>query len=199
MSMNRKRILSLFTVALFVASLMSVGRLATAQNHAGGTTASPEASPMSGHDATDTGTGAAYLTITNNGDEADRLIGASSDAAVVVEIHDMVVEDEVMSMIHLEDGLEIPAGESVVLEPMGLHVMLVGLNYSLMPGESFDITLTFERAGEVTVTAQIATELPEGGESWAAGDLVIEGVWSRPAPKLTSATAEGTPDATPEM
>ncbi len=194
--MTRKRVLWIFAVVLFVASLVSVGRLATAHDVSGAT---PEASPMAGHGAADTGTGAAYLTIINNGDEADRLIGASSDAAMVVEIHDMVIEDEVMSMVHLEDGLEIPAGESMVLEPMGLHVMLIGLNYSLMPGETFEITLTFENAGDVSVTAEIATKLPEDGETWTAGDLVIEGVWSRPAPMLTSATAEGTPDATPQM
>ncbi len=194
--MARKRILSIVAVVLFVASLAAAGRIATAHDTGGAT---PDASPMAGHGAADTGTGAAYLTITNNGDEADRLIGASSDAAMVVEIHDMEVVDEVMSMVHLEEGLEIPAGESVLLEPMSLHVMLIGLNYSLLPGETFEITLTFEQAGDMTVTAQIATELPEEGEQWTAGDLVIEGVWSRPAPKLTSATAEGTPHATPEM
>jgi copper(I)-binding protein len=192
--MARKRVLTIFAVVLFVASLVSVGRLATAQNHMGGMMASPQASPMA-----DTGTGAAYLTITNTGDEADTLIGASSDAAKVMEIHDMNVEDEVMSMIHLEDGLEIPAGESVSLAPMGRHVMMIGLNYSLMPGDTVEITLTFEHAGDVTVTAEIANELPEEGKSWTVGDLVIEGVWSRPAPMLTSSTAEGTPNATPEM
>jgi copper(I)-binding protein len=196
--MTRKRLLTIFAVALFVASLVSVGRLATAQNHMGGMMASPRASPMAGHGMADTGTGAAYLTITNNGDEADTLIGASSDAAKVMEIHDMDVEDEVMSMIHLEDGLDIPAGESVSLAPMGRHVMMIGLNYSLMPGETVEITLTFEHAGDVTVTAEIANELPDEGKSWTVGDLVIEGVWSRPAPMLTSTTAEGTPYATPE-
>lgn len=194
--MTRTRILTIVAVFLFVANLVSAGRLAAAHDGGGST---PEASPMAGHGEADTGTGAAYLTITNNSDEADRLIGASSDAAQVVEIHDMEAVDEVMSMIHLEDGLEIPAGESVVLEPMSLHVMLIGLNHSLVPGETFEITLTFENAGDVTVTAVVATELPADGETWEAGDLVIEGVWSRPAPKLTSATAEGTPHATPEI
>lgn len=100
-------------------------------------------------------------------------------------------------MVHLEDGLEIPAGETVVLEPKSLHIMLIGLNESLMPGASFDLTLTFEHAGEVTLPVTIATELPEDGASTPVGDLVIEGVWSRPAPMLTSQSPEGTPDATP--
>lgn len=154
----------------------------------------PSASPMAG--MSDTGTGAAYLTITNHGGDDDRLIAAASDVAQVVEIHDMVVENEVMSMVHLEEGLHIPAGETVVLEPMSLHVMLISLNESLLPDMTFDITLTFEQAGEVTVAALVATELPEESETFTLGDLEITGVWSRPAPKLSAGT-EGTPDATP--
>lgn len=154
----------------------------------------PMASPMAG--MSDTGTGAAYLTITNHGDSDDRLIAAASAVAQVVEIHDMVVENEVMSMVHLEEGLSIPAGETVVLEPMSLHVMLISLNESLFPDTTFDLTLTFEQAGDVTVTVLVATELPEESETFTVGDLEITGVWSRPAPKL-SAGPEGTPDATP--
>ena len=154
----------------------------------------PMASPVAG--MSDTGTGAAYLSITNHGDSDDRLVAAESDVAQVVEIHDMVVENEVMSMVHLEDGLPIPAGETVVLEPMSLHLMLISLNESIMPGTSFEITLTFEQAGELTVTAVVATERPEESETFTVGDLEITGVWSRPAPKL-SAGMEGTPDATP--
>ena len=163
--------------------------------HDGGTPSDkPMASPMAG--MSDTGTGAAYLTITNNGDSDDRLIAASSAVAQVVEIHDMVVENEVMSMVHLGEGLPIPAGETVVLEPMSLHVMLISLNESLYPDTTFDLTLTFEQAGDVTVTVEVATELPEETETFSVGDLEISGVWSRPAPKLSTGT-EGTPDATP--
>jgi copper(I)-binding protein len=154
----------------------------------------PMASPMAG--MSDTGTGAAYLTITNNGDTDDQLIAASSAVAQVVEIHDMVVENEVMSMVHLEDGLPIPAGETVVLEPMSLHVMLISLNQSLFPDDIFELTLTFEQAGDITVNVVVATGLPEESESFTVGDLEITGVWSRPAPML-SAGPEGTPHATP--
>jgi copper(I)-binding protein len=154
----------------------------------------PMASPMAG--MSDTGTGAAYLTITNTGDADDRLIAASSVVAQVVEIHDMVVANEVMSMIHLDEGLPIPAGETVVLEPMSLHVMLISLNESLFPDTTFDLTLVFEQAGEVVVSVVVATEVPEDGETFTVGDLEITGVWSRPAPML-SAGPEGTPHATP--
>lgn len=88
--------------------------------------ASPEASP-----ATNTGTGAAYLTIQNNGSEADRLVSAKSDAAQIVEIHEAKVDNGVMSMKELADGLEIPAGESVSFAPSDLHLMLINLNHSL--------------------------------------------------------------------
>lgn len=136
------------------------------------------------------------MTITNNGED-DRLVAASSDAAQVVEIHDMVFQNDVMSMVHLSDGLDIPAGESVELKPRGLHVMLIGLNQDLLPGDTFEITFTFERAGDVTVTAVVGMESPAAGESWTVGDIVVEGVWSRPAPRLSSTMPEATPDATP--
>lgn len=154
----------------------------------------PMASPMAG--MADTGTGAAYLTITNTSESDDRLIAAASAIAQLVQIHDMVVENDVMSMVHLEEGLPIPSGETVVLEPMSLHLMLISLYESILPGMTFDITLTFEQAGDVTVTAQVATEIPEESDTFSVGDLDLTGIWSRPAPKLSAGT-EGTPNATP--
>jgi copper(I)-binding protein len=194
--MNRTRFLTLLGLVVLVSSLVSVGRLATAHpDHSHGGSSTPGASPMAG---LDTGTGAAYLTITNTGDEDDTLLGATSEVAKAVEIHDMTVKNDVMSMVYLQDGLVIPAGESVVLEPMSLHIMLIGLNHSLMPGDRFELTLRFEHAGEVTVTVPIASEAPVEGETHEVGDLVVEGVWSRPAPMLTSQDGQGTPDATPQ-
>jgi periplasmic copper chaperone A len=191
--MNRRTLLGSLIVAPAVVAtggvIMAHGDSTPAPSHTTHT-----ASPVAGMG--DTGTGAAYLTITNNGDTDDRLIAAASDAAQVVEIHDMVVENEVMSMIHLEEGLPVPAGESVVLEPMSLHIMLISLNESLLPDMTFELTLTFEGAGEVTVPVLVATEKPDGGEVITFGDLEVSGVWSRPAPRLT-AGMEGTPDATP--
>jgi len=144
------------------------------------------------------GMGAAYMTITNNGADADRLIKATADVADVVEIHEMRHEGNVMTMAPLADGLPIPAGESTELKPGGFHIMLIGLKNDLNAGESFDLILTFETAGDVTVTVPIhvtkeaaeraLAESPE--EAVTIGELSITGVWSRQAPALM-------PEATP--
>lgn len=188
--MNRRTLIG--SLIFVPTSLAAVSSVLAHDSHKPSTM--PMASPMAG--MSDTGTGAAYLTITNHGDTDDRLIAAASDVAQVVQIHDMVVENEVMSMVHLEDGLPIPAGETVELKPKSLHVMLISLNESIMPDTTVEITLTFEHAGDVTVTAVVATERPEESETFTVGDMEITGVWTRPAPKL-SAGPEGTPDATP--
>lgn len=98
----------------------------------------------------------AYLLIENRGDEGDRLLGASSPAAEAVEIHAMAMEGEVMRMRELPDGLPIPAGEAVSLEPGGLHLMLMAPE-AAAAGEAREVTLRFERAGEVTLRFTVET------------------------------------------
>lgn len=65
--------------------------------------------------------------------------------------------DEMGSMKGMQQvtQIDLPAGETVALEPGGFHVMLIGLAGQLEVGESFDVTLTFENAGERTVTAEV--------------------------------------------
>ncbi|MFV0491261.1 MAG: copper chaperone PCu(A)C [Pseudorhodobacter sp.] len=100
-------------------------------------------------------TGAAYLTIANNGAEDDRLISATTAAGQEVQIHQVEEVDDVMTMRQLPDGVLIPAGGSVVLEPGGIHLMIMGLSGPLNKGEALDMVLTFERAGEVNVNIDI--------------------------------------------
>ena len=100
--------------------------------------------------------GGGYLTITNAGGTADRLVSGSSEIAGKVEIHEMKVENGIMKMRPLPDGLEIPAGESVKLAPGGLHVMFMKLTGPLKQGEMVKATLTFEKAGSVDVMFPIA-------------------------------------------
>ena len=99
--------------------------------------------------------GGGFLTITNGGDEDDRLVAASSPIAGRVEIHEMKMDGDVMRMRPLADGLPIPAGQTVVLKPGGYHLMLMELTDALTEGDSFELSLTFEKAGEVTVTVDI--------------------------------------------
>jgi hypothetical protein len=183
-SFSRRRLTGL--AAGFAAMLIVPVR---AHDGHGATEATPGATPSA---LGNTGTGAVYLTIRNNGDSPDRLIAAVTDAAQVVEIHSMSTDGGVMKMQELVDGLEIPPGESVTLDPDNLHLMLVDLNCDLAPNSSFEVVLTFEIAGEVTVTAVVTTSVPEDESAVTTGNLEISKVWARPAPRLTpSATPAG--------
>lgn len=97
---------------------------------------------------------AIYMTIHNTGGEADRLIKAQSDAAQVVELHTMEEKDGVMSM-HPVDGIDVPASGDAELKPGGFHVMLIGLTRDLTIGEQVTVTLTFEKAGDVTLEVEV--------------------------------------------
>ena len=96
--------------------------------------------------------GAAYLTIQSP--TPDRLLSVSTPVAKKAELHTMSMEGMVMKMRPLAD-LDIPAGQPVTLKPGGQHVMLLGLDAPLREGQSFPLTLTFEKAGTRTVTVAI--------------------------------------------
>jgi len=109
-------------------------------------------------------TGAAYMTIDNKSNVPDRLIGASSDVAKTLQIHEMAVVDGTMKMRELPGGLSVPAGGSVVLKPGSYHVMLIGLNKPLKPGDSIPLTLAFEKAGNVSIKVAVQSlgAMPHG-------------------------------------
>lgn len=98
---------------------------------------------------------AAFMTLRNATAQDDRLIAARSDAARVVEIHETIMDGEVMRMHPLEDGVLLPAGETVELSPGGIHIMLIDIQRDLQPGESVAITLELEQAGSITVEAEV--------------------------------------------
>jgi periplasmic copper chaperone A len=108
-----------------------------------------------------TDTGAAYVTIANNGNADDALLEARSPVAAKVEVHDMTMEGMVMKMRRL-DALPIKAGDEVALAPGGKHIMLIGLKQALEEGISVPVTLVFEKAGEIEVDAPVR---PAGGMS----------------------------------
>jgi copper(I)-binding protein len=97
---------------------------------------------------------AAYMTITNKGQQSDRLVSARSDVAQAVEIHISEVVGDIMTM-HQVEGVDLPAGEQVQLEPGGLHIMLIGLNTDLNTGDHVALTLGFEKSGEIEVEAEV--------------------------------------------
>jgi hypothetical protein len=102
--------------------------------------------------------GAAYLIVKNNGKEADRLLSVSGDVAGRVELHATLMDGDVMRMRPVKDGVEIPPGQSVEIVPGGLHIMLMGLAAPLKEGDSFPLSLQFERAGSVDVSVHVETK-----------------------------------------
>jgi copper(I)-binding protein len=96
--------------------------------------------------------GVAYLTIQSP--TADRLVSASSPVAKKAELHTMSMQGMVMKMRPIT-GLDIPAGQPVTLKPGGEHIMLMGLDQPLHEGQSFPLTLDFEKAGPRTVTVTV--------------------------------------------
>lgn len=102
--------------------------------------------------------GAAFMTITNGGETDDRLVAVDSDVAERVELHTHITDGEVMRMVELENGIELPAGETVRLERGGLHVMFLGLTRALATGDEVEITLTFEHAAELVVSVPVDNE-----------------------------------------
>ena len=98
--------------------------------------------------------GAAFMIIHNHGASPDRLLTAASEAAARVELHTHLNNNGVMQMREV-DAIDVPAGGMAELKPGGFHVMLMGLKKPLKEGESFPLTLTFEKAGSTTVEVKV--------------------------------------------
>lgn len=109
--------------------------------------------------------GVAYFVLENNGDSDDRLLSASSPVAGTTELHTHIKDGEVVRMRQVE-AIDVPAGETVALEPGGLHVMLMGLKNPLDQDTMFPLTLEFEQAGTITVdvVVQLMTGAKDGHE-----------------------------------
>jgi len=94
---------------------------------------------------------AGYMTIRNDGAEADRLLEAESPVAAEVEVHESRVENGTVQMRPLEGGLELPPGQTVTLEPGGYHLMITGLKRPLRPGDHVPVDLLFEHGGTLQI------------------------------------------------
>ena len=98
---------------------------------------------------------AIYFTINNHNDQGDGLIGAVCDAAQVTEIHASKMDPEGTMTMERQDLVGIPANGIVEFAPGGLHVMLTDLVNDLKVGDTFDLTLEFQRAGDITVEVEV--------------------------------------------
>lgn len=109
--------------------------------------------------------GAAYMEIRNEGDEPVTLAGLRTDLAMMPEIHRTSTDAQGVSSMSPAGKIAIAPGETVALEPGGLHAMLMQLQRPMEKGESFPLTLTFSDGGEITVDVPIlgiAARGPEG-------------------------------------
>lgn len=113
------------------------------------------------------GAGGGFLKITG-GSAADRLLGGRAAVSQAVELHSMQMDGDVMRMREVP-GIAVPAGAAVELKPGGLHLMFSGLKQPLRAGESFPLTLVFEKAGEVRVDVKISAQPPAGASAGTRG------------------------------
>jgi hypothetical protein len=139
-TMNTRRLL--LAATLVVATLSAIAQTTP---QASGAWARPTVAGQSA--------GGGFVTITG-GSAPDRLLAARAEVSTSVELHEMKMEGSTMRMREVA-GIDIPAGQTVKLEPGGLHVMFIGLKAPLANGSSFPLTLRFEKAGDVTVQMQV--------------------------------------------
>jgi copper(I)-binding protein len=109
-----------------------------------------------------------YVEISNKGTTDDALVGIATPAAGMPMLHGTVFKDGVASMPHAM-SIPVPAGQAVQLAPGGYHGMLMGLTAALKVGDSFPMTLTFEKAGEITINVDVLPLRAEGPDCADAG------------------------------
>src|SRR5713101_7398595 len=100
-------------------------------------------------------TGAVYVALINNGSSSDSLLSATTPVADKVQFHSASEENGVARMREMQT-VEVAPGARVTFSPGGLHIMVVGLKQPLKEGQTFPLSLTFEKAGKVDVTVPVA-------------------------------------------
>ncbi|WP_411820652.1 copper chaperone PCu(A)C [Hyphococcus formosus] len=106
---------------------------------------------------------AAYLSLCNGSETADRLVSVSFSGADAAEIHTTTVdENNVARMRPLENGLTLPVGEAAVLAPGSTHIMLMGLTEEITSDSEPTITLNFQKAEPLTLTFEVRSKKDAG-------------------------------------
>ena len=109
--------------------------------------------------------GGAFLTIVNKGTTDDRLVSASTPVAGMATPHRTVDDNGISKMVPVP-AIEVKAGQKVTLAPGGYHIMLTGLKAPLIEGQSFPLTLVFDKAGKIDVMVKI-----EKAGAMGSGDM----------------------------
>lgn len=144
------RLAFVMSIVVLLAGCTAIPGANSTQPASGVTVSEPFARPS----PSEGGNGGAFMTITSRGG-ADRLVGASSAWAQTVELHETINDGGVMKMRPVPAGFEVPASGALELKPGGKHVMLIGLTKPMVGGEEIEITLQFEKSGEVTVKVPV--------------------------------------------
>jgi len=111
--------------------------------------------------------GGGFLKLTNTGGD-DKLLAIRADVSATVELHTMQMDGDVMRMRQV-DGIPVPAGQTVELQPGGYHIMFMHLKAPLQQGSRFPATLVFEKAGEVKVDFKVEAAGARAGGHGAGG------------------------------
>lgn len=137
-----KQVLSVLSALLLCSTVHAAGDISVTGAHARATVPQQPS-------------GAAYLTLENKGSAADRLIGVSSPVAQSASVHTMSMDGDVMRMREA-GALQLAPAAKVEMKPgAGYHIMLTGLKQPLQAGDTFPITLSFERAGKIEVSVVV--------------------------------------------
>jgi copper(I)-binding protein len=126
------------------------------------------------------------LSIQNDGEADDRLLGGNTPVARRMAARRAFLIHGRRETVPVPEGIVIPANATITLEPGSSHLALYGLRTDLVQGESFPLTLQFERAGEVTVMARVRRRVDAAGiaplPEVSLGDLTISLASAPPAP-----------------
>ena len=137
-----------------------------------------------------------YLTIENKGSTPDRLVSGSTNVAKKIEIHEMAMNNGVMTMRPIDGGLVIEPGKAVKLAPGGYHLMFLELNSPFKQGDTIAVTLKFEKAGEVKVLFDVQGVGAQGpGASNGSGGAIPPGKMDMQGMPSASANASSAPIA----
>ena len=101
--------------------------------------------------------GSAYLSIKNFGSKNDSLTAVETPIAKKAELHNHIIEKGIMKMRRISI-IDLPPNSTTTLKPGGIHIMLFKLNKMLEVGQNFPLNLTFKRAGNIEIMANVVKD-----------------------------------------
>ena len=134
---------------------------------------------------------AAYLSLSNNSDRDCLIIGGSSAVAATLEIHQQLNSDGMMKMRPVA-AVTVAAGETLQFRPGGFHLMLLGVDADLVPGESHPISLLTEDCGAIEMDAVVRSLFQRSAPAQNAHDHSMHDHSGHDMQKMKSTEMEST-------